>query len=466
MAAVRVAVLALWLSLALAVAVEAVAGPVPVSATKCCPPGVALQRHKHRSCSDGSRLALDCGVMFVLDRQENEDDEYELQPDGTLHIGNVTIQRFCEALMPGGPGPGRDSNATHDVVLVCHTELDPDDAEAEAADNDHDPRPQWWFDVASALSWLSVACLALTLAAHVLLPELRDLQGRCHMGAVASLGLALLVLAVLQAFTQEGVVCTTLAFLGYYWFMSAFIWLNITSFNVWRSVVLERVRFREGALYAWYCALSWGVPLAQVLALLAVHLLPRGGPDDAIVRPRFGDNKCWFHDDRATWAWFYWPLAALLTMNTLYFVWTTVHLCRQYGAADRSCRGKLLRRRILLSLKLFLIMGISWVFELISSATDVPGNIAWYITDTFNAMQGVVILVVLVLTRRRAWRALYRRRPCGLRPPAGWAFGSAFGDRVDDCGTSTDSEDDDDDDDVAPRELKDMSAAKQSISVY
>lgn len=27
------------------------------------------------------------------------------------------------------------------------------------------------------------------------------------------------------------------AFLVYYWLLSAFFWLNVTSFNVWRSVV-------------------------------------------------------------------------------------------------------------------------------------------------------------------------------------------------------------------------------------
>lgn len=168
------------------------------------------------------------------------------------------------------------TDGTVEALLCYHDPHEPDD-----------PRPSWWFDVASAMSWLSVACLALTLLAHVLLPELRDLQGRCHMGAVASLGLGLFMLAFLQAVNMDEPLCTitgtwragwmhtvavlggqaaaaaacelvewrtvvtagcskhrldvtlllVAAFLAYYWLLSAFFWLNITSFNVWRSVV-------------------------------------------------------------------------------------------------------------------------------------------------------------------------------------------------------------------------------------
>ncbi|KAK3912551.1 putative G-protein coupled receptor Mth-like 3 [Frankliniella fusca] len=426
--------------------------PAP-RARQCCPPGVELRRNTSK-CVDGSSTILECKFKFLLDAYE-EDERYEIRSDGVLVLGDSLVPSgyFCQARRrgSGGPGPG-DQGEVRDVALVCF------DESFDSNDNET-PRPQLWFDVASALSWLSVVCLAITLAAHLWLSELRDLQGRCHMGAVASLGLGLLVLAVLQSRSElEGVPCTVMAFLAYYWLISAFFWLNVTAFNVWRSVVLESVRFRERTLFVWYCSVSQGAPLALLLLLLAVDLLPEG--NDTFVRPRFGTNRCWFQDDRATWAWFYWPLAVLLGLNAVYFVWTTARLWRQYGTGqygDHPGRRKLLQRRFMLSLKLFLIMGISWIFELISSAADVPGNAAWYLTDAFNAMQGVVILVVLVLTRRRVWRALHRRSPCGMRPPDHWAFppGDARPDDNDD--DSTDSEED-----VADQELNDMSTARSS----
>lgn len=200
---------ALLVAAVLAVAAAAAAGPGPSNpdspAKQCCAPGLTLLRHKHHTCSDGSRLALECGVMFILDWHENEDDAYELLPDGTLLIDSVAIKSFCLARMPGGVVG--DTNASHEVALVCHREA----GLGGDVGDEPDPRPEWWFQVAAALSWLSVVCLALTLAAHLALPELRDLQGRCHMGAVASLGLGLLVLAVLQSATRlEGALCTTM----------------------------------------------------------------------------------------------------------------------------------------------------------------------------------------------------------------------------------------------------------------
>lgn len=75
-------------------------------------------------------------------------------------------------------------------------------------------------------------------------------------------------------------------------------------------------------------------------------------------------------------------------------------------------------------------------------------------------MQGVVILVVLVLTRRRVWRALHRRQPCGLRPPAAWAFPPGdLGEHVDDGCVTSDSEDDEEADNALAKELTDMSAS-------
>ena len=120
--------------------------------------------------------------------------------------------RFCLSRMRGETG------RLHEVALVCQSDLG-------ASPDDADPRPEWWFAVAAALSWTSVACLAVTLAAHVALPELRDLQGRCHMGAVASLGTGLLLLAVLQETSLDGTLCTTM---GQY---SRTLWNNTKYFT-------------------------------------------------------------------------------------------------------------------------------------------------------------------------------------------------------------------------------------------
>lgn len=43
-----------------------------------------------------------------------------------------------------------------------------------------------------------------------------------------------------------------------------------------------------------------------------------------------------------------------------------------------------------------------------------------YITDTVNCLQGVIIFVVMVATRKRVLRAISRRKLCGLNCSKKW----------------------------------------------
>jgi hypothetical protein len=55
--------------------------------------------------------------------------------------------------------------------------------------------------------------------------------------------------------------------------------------------------------------------------------------------------------------------------------------------------------RFFLYLKLFVVMGINWVAELISFMCGGPQEI-WYLPDIANTLQGVFIFVIFVCKRR------------------------------------------------------------------
>lgn len=72
--------------------------------------------------------------------------------------------------------------------------------------------------------------------------------------------------------------------------------------------------------------------------------------------------------------------------------------------------------RFSLYLKLFLVMGINWVMELISYVAGGPGYI-WYIPDFTNTLQGVFIFIIFVWknrVRRLIWAKL--NSCCGKKP--------------------------------------------------
>ena len=102
------------------------------------------------------------------------------------------------------------------------------------------------------------------------------------------------------------------------------------------------------------------------------------------------------------------------------------------GGQPRSSFKKLLRKhskdngiedsriRLLLQLKLFAVMGLSWVFEVISwvltlvvTDSTVPETstacMPWYMwTDLINALQGVWMLLIYVC-KRDVWEKLRTR---------------------------------------------------------
>lgn len=53
--------------------------------------------------------------------------------------------------------------------------------------------------------------------------------------------------------------------------------------------------------------------------------------------------------------------------------------------------------RLVRTVKLFVVMGVNWIMELISLAY--PDSLFWYLTDSFNALHGAFIFAVFVLKR-------------------------------------------------------------------
>lgn len=78
-----------------------------------------------------------------------------------------------------------------------------------------------------------------------------------------------------------------------------------------------------------------------------------------------------------TWAYFYGPIAVLLTLNVIYLGLTSWRLWHQYRDYTGS-KLRVLRFKCLLYIKLVLVMGITWIFELISFAVDTKIEELWW----------------------------------------------------------------------------------------
>lgn len=73
----------------------------------------------------------------------------------------------------------------------------------------------------------------------------------------------------------------------------------------------------------------------------------------------------YFQGEVETWIYFYGPISILLFLNIVFFTMTSIHL-RKSQLNCTPQKVKLLQYRFWLYLKLFFVMGLTWIFEVLS----------------------------------------------------------------------------------------------------
>ncbi|XP_073829538.1 adhesion G-protein coupled receptor methuselah-like 1 [Musca autumnalis] len=258
---------------------------------------------------------------------------------------------------------------------------------------------------------ISVVFLAATLVASYLMPSIHHvLHWRCQIYYVFCLFIGDFLLAFSQFYEPltEGVaLCQMVASVMHFFFLAAFFWLNTMCFNIWwtfrdfRPSSLERNQ--EVIRLRLYSAYAWGIPLLIAAIAACVNL----APESSLLRPGFGEKVCWFNrENLPIFAYFYGPVGILLSINIMLFISTTHQLtCGLWKRDDvKSTTEKTALGKV--CLKLVVVMGVTWIVEVISWLVGGPDDI-WFVTDLVNALQGVFIFLV-VGCQPQVWAACRR----------------------------------------------------------
>lgn len=94
-----------------------------------------------------------------------------------------------------------------------------------------------------------------------------------------------------------------------------------------------------------------------------------------VIRDKTG-GLVYFAGAAQTWAYFYGPVGILLTLNMIYLGLTSWRLWHRYRDYTGS-KLRVLRFKCMLYIKLVLVMGITWIFELMSFAIDTNIDEFW-----------------------------------------------------------------------------------------
>nr|CAI5821143.1 unnamed protein product [Callosobruchus analis] len=295
-------------------------------------------------------------------------------------------------------------NTSHELYLLCE-ENDGDEQSMDMLKN--------------VCEIISVLFIIITVVIYISLPQMMDLQGQAIVHSISGKALAYVTLVTIYLGPYlEDVPCHIAAYLLYISFLYAFFWLNILCFQIWRQIVNPRPL---NCIKNWklvYYVYGIGGPLVCWVILAIIH----HSDFESIkhLHPGIAETRCWFKTMREAMIYFYAPISVLIVANIVYFVWTLVVLSKQY---TDSRTNRVFKYRLKLYIKLFFIMGITWLFEVISSATENHSSLKWLwdVTDIINSLEGLTIFLILVVFRRKVMRYLANKSFCKcLKLPSAW----------------------------------------------
>lgn len=178
--------------------------------------------------------------------------------------------------------------------------------------------------------------------------------------------------------------------------LSSFLWLSVLAFDLWR--VFARLRpkqhHRKKTRLLAQCAYAVGIPCLLSVPLVVINADDKlraslGIPDKSSLQVIF----------------LYVPVLIILIANCIFFGLTVVNM-RAASSGTQILDKKVGRQLFHVFVKLFVVMGLTWLAEIVSMALEL-GPIA-RVTSMVNALLGVVIFLIYVC-KMSTFRAMKKR---------------------------------------------------------
>jgi len=326
---------------------------------------------------------LPCYSTYTLRPEEDERDKWELFANGTLLLMSsmqyLSSRDYC--FTPS------EINGTFKLnPTSCDTIEEPSHVTT-------------WIMVAS------IPFIILTILVYGFVPKLRNLHGKCLIGYLFSLAFGYTLLAIINMNYFEPRECIYLAPLTYYFFVAAFFWLSVISFDLWHSFRNTSngnvQRFMQMKRFYVYSAYAWGCPIILTIAII---LAEQSDLDDDL-KSGIGGKACWIKThDWSAMIYFYGPNGVLLLFNMLMFISTslTIYKIKRNVKQLNDRKEKTRQDSFGLFLRLFIVMGLNWIFETASYLNGTQNSFSkiFSLSDYFNAAQGIIIFILFVCKRK------------------------------------------------------------------
>ncbi|XP_055295354.1 G-protein coupled receptor Mth2-like [Sitodiplosis mosellana] len=289
---------------------------------------------------------------------------------------------------------------------------------------------------------ISVSFIAATFLVYILLPDLRNLHGKCLLGYLSGLivGYSLLTWIKLNGWHKNDPISRKMiGLITYFSLLSAFFWSNVISYDLHRNFRAIRSKiYSERKRFVAYMIYAWGSPF--LLTIIAVvldfteplpdYLLPGIGTKSNFLKPS-KDGKL------SPFLYFYMLILIIFSANAVLFVVTAFKIRRaqreiskitsQEESARHQSHLNNEKDNLVLFMRLFIIMGVCWIMEAIEYLTQDPNNANsnWLVImmDIWNLLQGLIVFILFVMKRRVL--ILLKKKYRGMRGTTGTSNGSS-----------------------------------------
>ncbi|KAJ6642043.1 G-protein coupled receptor Mth2 [Pseudolycoriella hygida] len=347
-----------------------------------------------------------CVEVFARDPIENEvTDTWALYKNGSVSMGDpqkelLNKNKYCF-------NPWNFSGTFEMTVVTCFQKYEGNDTN----------------------SWLyygmffSLPFLVATIVIYAAIPELRNIHGKslvCYLSMLVVGNSTLGWVKFNDSEPVEPVLCRTLGYTVYFSFVSSFFWLNVISFDLWRNFcgTYFRSKSDEYKKFILYSLYAWG---STTFLFLLCFSLDLSQTIPSKYKPGIGTETCFLPTSPLPqFLYFYLIIVLVMVSNSTFFIITSLKirsvkndLARMTSADDTHQQSLDDKKEICaLYVRLFIVMGISWIMEIISFLVNPVGKV-FYATDIMNTIQGVIIFFLFVMKpktmnlikkRWRMWR--------------------------------------------------------------
>lgn len=190
------------------------------------------------------------------------------------------------------------------------------------------------------------------------------------------------------------------------------------AFDIWKTLRMATSELRVSQGGQWrkfiiYSIYGWLVPLAALFVVVCLDTVqPEGFPSDFL--PSLGQRWCWFGQRKALLVFFAAPLATLMGVNFIFFVFSARIIAdtHQSTAKMSSCNPH--QDQFKLYMRLALLMGLTWISGIVAGYLQMEA--IWYAFVLLNTLQGVFIFLAFTCTRK-VWRAIIGGPCCRTHLP-------------------------------------------------